>query len=327
MKLSIIIPVYNAREFLHRAVESVASDPGDDWELILVNDGSKDGSGQLCDHYAASDSRIRAIHQENRGPGGARNTGLENARGEYLFFVDSDDSLIPVTLEVIREALKRVEPDILTFDYFSDDGEGHLIPKTANFAPDGTSFRTFRLEEYPKFLNSMPATWARVWKRSLYIDNGIRYPDRAFYGEDLQTSGKLFALADSIAYLPSGLYRYLDRPGSLMNTADPERNRHMLTAVGDLTDWYERHGLRQRYEEQLCEMAVEHLLMAATVRVAKADPASGLLTEIRAFMDKRYPLWRKNPCIGRMSLLRKFALYLIEHRHYRLLGRLFRMKG
>lgn len=324
MKLSIIIPVYNAREFLHNAVESVTSDSGADWELILVNDGSKDGSGQLCDSYAASDSRIRVIHQENRGPGGARNTGLENARGEYLFFVDSDDGLNPGALDRIRRALEEYGPDILTFDYLSDDGEGHLIPKKANFAPENVPFR---LEEQPRFLNSMPATWARVWKRSLYINNDIRYPDRAFYGEDLQTSGKLFALADSIAYLPSGLYRYLDRPGSLMNTADPERNRHMLTAVGDLTDWYERHGLRQRYEEQLCEIAIEHLLMAATVRVAKADPASGLLTEIRDFMENRYPLWRKNPCVGRMSLLRKFALYLIEHRHYRLLGRLFRMKG
>lgn len=327
MKLSIIIPVYNARDFLHHAVESVTSDSGDDWELILVNDGSKDGSGQLCDDYAARDSRIRVIHQENRGPGGARNTGLENARGEYLFFVDSDDSLIPVTLKVIREALKQVAPDILTFDYFSDDGEGHLIPKTANFAPDGTSFRTFRLEEYPKFLNSMPATWARVWKRSLYIDNGIRYPDRAFYGEDLQTSGKLFALAGSIVYLPEHLYRYLDRPGSLMNTADPERNRHMLTAVGDLLDWYEARGLRETYEEQLCEIAIEHLLMAATVRVAKANPEAELLGEIQQFMERRFPDWKQNPSVGHMSLLRRLALYLIEHRHYRLLGWLFRMKG
>ena len=121
MKLSIIIPVYNAREFLHNAVESVCSDPGEDWELILVNDGSQDGSGQLCEQYAASDRRVRAIHQENRGPGGARNTGMENARGEYLFFVDSDDALNPGALDRIRRALEEYGPDILTFDYYSDD--------------------------------------------------------------------------------------------------------------------------------------------------------------------------------------------------------------
>lgn len=324
MKLSIVIPVYNSREFLHNAVESVLSDEGSDWELILVNDGSTDGSGQLCEQYALEDSRVRVIHQENRGPGGARNTGLENARGAYLFFVDSDDGLNPGALGVIRQALDKWMPDILTFDYLADDGAGHLSPCKANFAPEN---KPFRLEEHPRLLNSMPATWARVWKRELYIGNGIRYPDRAFYGEDLQTSCKLFALAESIVYLPECLYRYLDRPGSLMNTADPGRNRHMLTAVGDLLDWYEARGLRETYEEQLCEIAIEHLLMAATVRVARADPASELLGEIRQFMHLRFPEWKENPCVGRLTLLRKIALYLIEHRHYRILSWLFRLKG
>lgn len=324
MKLSIIIPVYNAQSFLHHAVESVLSDPGTDWELILVNDGSADGSGLLCDRYASEDPRVRAIHQENRGPGGARNTGLENARGAYLIFVDSDDALTPGALDRIRRALEEFDPEILTFDYLSDDGAGHLIPKKANFAPEHTPFR---LEERPRFLNSMPATWARVWKRELYMKNGIRYPDRAFYGEDLQTSCKLFALANSIVYLPECLYRYLDRPGSLMNTADPGRNRHMLTGLADLTDWYEARGIRARYEEQLCEIAIEHLLMAATVRVAKAAPEAELLSQIRVFMDTRYPHWKEHPCVGQMSILRKLALILIEHRRYRLLGWLFRIKG
>lgn len=324
MKLSIIIPVYNAAAFLRSAVESVLADGGRDWELILVNDGSADGSGLLCDRYASGDARVRAVHQENRGPGGARNTGLENARGEYLFFLDSDDALVPGALEKIRAALERYGPDVLTFDYLSDDGQGHLIPKKANLAPEHSSFR---LEEQPGFLNSMPATWARVWKREMYMENGIRYPDRAFYGEDLQTSCKLFALAGSIVYLPEALYRYLDRPGSLMNTADPGRNRSMLAAFADLTDWYEARGVRERYEDQLCALAIEHLLMAATVRVAKAAPEDGLLTEIRAFMEERYPRWRENGSVAAMGVLRRFALFLIEHRHYRLLGWLFRMKG
>lgn len=324
MKFSIIIPVYNAEKFLEPCVDSILADPGRDWELILVNDGSKDESGALCDGFAGKDSRIRAIHQENRGPGGARNTGLENARGEYVLFVDSDDGLAPGALERLRQAVAQYQPDILTFDYLADDGEGKTVPTKANLAPENTPFR---LAEHPGFLNSMPATWARLWRRSLYMDNGIRYPERAFYGEDLQTSCKLFALAASIVYLPEPLYRYLDRPGSLMNTASPERNRHMLTAFADLTDWYETRGLRERYEDQLCALAIEHLLMAATVRVAKAAPGAPLLAEIRAFVEERYPHWRTSGSIREMSGLRRLALHLIEHRRYRLLGWLFRMKG
>ena len=324
LKISIIVPVYNAADFLHKCVDAVLEDPGQDWELILVNDGSADDSGRLCDDYARKDARVRVIHQENRGPGGARNRGLEAASGEYVLFVDSDDALESGAMETLRNTLERLKPDVVTFDYLADDGEGHPTPRKANFAPEGSPFR---LEEYPRFLNSMPATWARIWKRELYLENGIRYPDRAFYGEDLQTNCKLFALADSIVYLPEPLYRYLDRPGSLMNTANPGRNRHMLTAVGDLLDWYEARGLRAKYEEQLCELAIEHLLMATTVRVAKAAPQDPLLEDIRQFMEQRCPDWRSNPSVSRMSRAKRLALYLIEHRNYRLLGWLFRMKG
>lgn len=324
MKFSIIIPVYNAESFLRGCVDSILADAGRDWELILVNDGSSDGSGALCEEYARRDSRVRVIHQENRGPGGARNTGLEVARGEYVLFVDSDDALVSGALEKLRAAAERFGADILSFDYLADDGAGHLAPRKANLGPENW---VFRLEEHPEFLNSMPATWARLWKRRLYTDNGIRYPERAFYGEDLQTSCKLFAAAESIVILPEHLYRYLDRPGSLMNTSDPRRNRHMLAAFIDLTDWYEAKGLREKYEDRLCALAVEHLLMAATVRVAKAAPKEPLLEEIRVFMENRYPRWRENASITGMSALRRFALSLIEHRNYALLGWLFRMKG
>lgn len=324
MKISIIIPVYNAEGFLRSCVDSVTADTGRDWELILVNDGSTDGSGSLCDGFARADDRIRVIHQENRGPGGARNAGLEAAKGEYVLFVDSDDTLVPGALEKLRGGLERFGADIVTFDYLADDGSGSLIPTKANLAPENVAFR---LEEHPEFLSSMPATWARLWKRSLYIDNGVRYPERAFYGEDLQTSCKLFALAESIVYLPEPLYRYLDRPGSLMNTASPARNRHMLTALGDLTDWYAARGLGEKYGQRLCGLAVEHLLMATTVRVAKAAPEDPLLPEIRAFMEEKYPAWRESEYVRSLRGLKKLALWLIHRRYYRLLGWLFRMKG
>lgn len=324
MRFSIIIPVYNAEGFLSGCVESVLADKGTDFELILVNDGSTDGSGRLCDGFAARDGRVRVIHQENRGPGGARNAGLEQAKGEYLLFMDSDDTLAAGALTALRGGVDRFGADILTFDYLADDGGGKQTPVRANLAPEN---RPFRLAEHPAFLNSMPATWARLWRRSLYMDNGIRYPERAFYGEDLQTSCKLFALAESIVYLPAHLYGYLDRSGSLMNTADPKRNRHMITAVSELTDWFESKGLREQYEKELCALAVEHLLLAATVRVAKAAPGDALLEDIREFMERRYPRWRTNPSVGAMKPLRRLALYFIEHRRYRLLGWLFRMKG
>lgn len=324
MLFSVIIPVYNAAEYIENSASSVLSDPGQDFELILVDDGSRDESADLCDKLAKNDSRVQAIHQENAGPGAARNAGLESATGEYVLFVDSDDALAPGALDRLRETVAAYHPDIVSFDYFSDDGSETVKPEKANYAPEN---QVFSLENHPEFLLSKPAVWARLWRKSLFFDNDIRYPERAYYGEDLQTSLKLFASAGAIVYLPEALYRYLDRPGSLMNAARPERNRSMLTAFADLADWYAARGILNRYQKELEALAIDHLLMAATVRVAKADSASPLLREIREFMEERFPQWRKNPSVANLTKLRRLALWLIERKHYTLLGWLFRMKG
>ena len=91
MKVSIIVPMYNVENYIKQCVESVLLQDFFDWEMILVDDGSTDKSGRLADEYAAKDNRILVVHQENRGPGAARNAGLDAARGEYVYFLDSDD--------------------------------------------------------------------------------------------------------------------------------------------------------------------------------------------------------------------------------------------
>ena len=92
-KISVIVPVYNAEKYLHRCIDSILSQTFTDFELLLINDGSKDSSGAICDEYAAKDNRVRVFHKENGGASSARNLGLDNAKGEWIAFVDSDDLL------------------------------------------------------------------------------------------------------------------------------------------------------------------------------------------------------------------------------------------
>lgn len=324
MRFSIIVPVYNAEESLCACVDSICRDSGNDWELILVNDGSSDRSGELCQKLAAKDWRIWVIHQTNMGPGGARNTGLQQARGEYVWFVDSDDGILPGALDVLRETCDRFCADIVSFDYLADNGKGQLRPVQASI---GVENMPFSLKEQPEFLRSMPATWLRIWKRSLFLDKGIAFPERAFCGEDLQTSAKLFAMASSIVILHSPIYRYCDRPGSLMNQEAEERNYHMLEAFEDLTRWFEQKGLRSSYEQQLSALVVEHLLLATTVRVAKINPLSPFLLQIRQFIDEHYPAWKTCSYVRHLSGAKRLALFLVEHRFYRILQMVFRLKG
>ena len=226
MLLSIVIPVYNVAEYLQTCIDSILANDCRDWEVILVDDGSTDGiSPQICDENAARHPElIRVIHQPNKGPGGARNTGLEAAKGEYLFFVDSDDTIAPKALETLRRAVGETHSEIYTFQMASHEGKGVYTPMEICPSVNGP----FTLAERPEVLLSQPAIWARLWRRDLFMNMGIRFPDKAWYGEDLRTVTKLMALASSIEVLSDCLYFYLIRPGSIMRSENIERNRDIL---------------------------------------------------------------------------------------------------
>lgn len=321
MLFSIIIPVYNVKEYLRKCVGSILDNSFSDYEVILVDDGSTDGSDILCDELVQENAgRVRVLHQENQGPGCARNTGVAAAEGEYLFFVDSDDSLKPDALERLA-AVERYQADILAFDFFSDDGEGHLQPMSANRGKVGTPFT---LAEQPEFLLSVPGVWQRIWRRTLF-DKGVQFPNRVWY-EDICTVTKLFALAEKIVILPERPYCYLSRPGSIMNSRVLPRNREIITAMEDILGWYQDKGLFDRYQKELCALTVEHVLLVASVRVAKIDSKSPILQELSDYVFKKFPDFQKNSYVRQLPRLRRLALYLVCHKRYGLLRWLFRLK-
>lgn len=325
MLLSIIVPVYNTSDYLEGCVRSIVANDCTGCEIILVDDGSTDGqSPQLCDRLAASyPNLIRVIHQENHGLGGARNTGLEAARGEYLFFPDSDDTITPDALSVIKKALAETGAEIVAFNLCSDDGNGHHTPVQANYCqPQGV----FRASDHPEFLLSLPSAPIRVWKRSLFLTSGIRYPSRVWY-EDIRTTVKLFALAQSIVALPEYLYLYLQRPESIMRSSNLDRNREILDAFQDLLPWFEAQGLWALYRDVLCRLCIDHAYIAASVRVLRAEPHHPLLAQFRAYLRERFPDYKKNPYLSQLPNARKLAFHLLELRQYRLLRLLFRLQG
>lgn len=324
MRFSVVIPVYNVKEYLPACVESVLKNDLQDCEVILVDDGSTDGvCPALCDRYAAEHPDfIRVIHQENRGLGGARNTGIEHARGDYLLFVDSDDTISPNTIAVLSAAIENSGADVIAFNLCSDDGAGKRTPVTANaFLADAP----FRLQERKDFLLSLPSAWSRAWKRSLFLQTGIRYPEKVWY-EDIRTSMKLFAAADCIFTIDDCLYGYLQRPGSIMNSAKLERNREILLAFDDLRRWFAEQDLFETYKDELTFLAVQHICLAATVRVARQDPQNPLLAEFSAYLQTHFPDYRENRYLPRLNLLHRLLFTLVNKQHYRTIRTLFRLK-
>lgn len=162
-RFSVIVPAYMVQAYLHECLESVLEQPFTDLELIAIDDCSPDGSGTIIDEFAARDPRVRAVHlTENAGLGRARNAGLERATGDYVIFLDSDDSLAPDALHAISDRLKNTDgPDVLVYDYVRSYCTGRTAPDTvtAQLSEEGPA--AFTLDDRPGLLKSCTSSGTR----------------------------------------------------------------------------------------------------------------------------------------------------------------------
>lgn len=324
MLFSIIVPVYNVADYLQKCIDSVLKNDCSDCEIILVDDGSTDGvSPAICDENAAAHPElIRVIHQENKGLGGARNTGIEAAMGDYLFFVDSDDTIVPDALSMLTEAINATHADIYSFNMYqvTEAGERTLMRISALY--DGV----FTVSDHPEFLEALPAVWARIWRRELILKSEVRFPLKVWY-EDIRTVTKLFAKAESIVTLDAPLYCYLARQGSIMRSGNVERNREIIEAFDDISSWFSNNGLYEKYRRELCTLACEHMYIAASVRVLRVDRKSPVLKELRERFESEYPDHKVSIDKRHFSKMQMLCYRLLNARAYRTLALLFKIKG
>jgi len=323
MLFSIIIPVYNVADYLRGCVDSVLANDCGQCEVILVDDGATDGiCPQLCDELAGEHPElIRVIHQENRGLGGARNTAIEAAQGDYLLFLDSDDTITPDCLTVLRGAVDSCHADIVEFhlDRVSEAGES-LPGVPSHSLPVG---KVLTLEEYPDMLMDPPAACSRLWRRTLFTDSGVRFPERLWY-EDLYTTGKLLLQAKTVVGLDEHIYRYLIRSGSIMNNANISRNGEIMTALDAIMNWYRERNAFSAYEDQFCGLALHHISYAAS-RVLRQDHRHGLLKEFAAYLTKHFPNYKSCPYYQTLSGQQRLILQLVLRGRCGLAAGLFKL--
>ena len=322
-KASVIVPVYKVEEYLEKCVQSILAQTERDFELILVDDGSPDRCGALCDSLAQTDPRVRVIHQENQGLGGARNTGIREARGDWLLLVDSDDWIEPKILEKAMEAGLREEADLVMFAFRTVDEQGREL---GVFREDMPKERGITLQEHKEALLTAPCAWNKLYRRGFFQGTGLAYPPRVWY-EDLRTSPKLMAKAGRMVFLDEVGYNYLQRQGSIMKSANLERNREILDAFDDLLPWFRKEGLFEAYRRELEYLAVFHVYLTAGVRVALADRKSPLLRELAAYVEERFPGWRQNPYLPKLGGKRRLLVSLLEKKWYWAVSLLFKLKG
>lgn len=232
--VSIIVPVYNVEEYLHECIDSVLIQTYKNFELILVDDGSTDCSKEICESYAEKDPRIKVVGQTNGGASSARNTGLRNASGEYIYFLDSDDWLEDIALEKLINLTVSTDSDMVFFDAYAID-ETQGIKSKAYYSHTGvyeTNNGTAIMKQLLENKEFHVTPWHMFFKSEFITKYKLTFEEGIIY-EDMIFSYQVFALAERVSYLPEYLYYRRFRANSVMTSTVRVKNFDSALRVFD----------------------------------------------------------------------------------------------
>ena len=214
--ISVIVPVYQVELYVRKCLDSIIEQEYENLEIILIDDGSTDGSSQICDDYKSKDKRIKVIHRENGGLSSARNAGIDIANGEYIAFIDSDDWVDPKYIEKLYSVCEIYDCDIAQCSYENVINEDDFIWKDktgGNKQPMLYTGREFSYATYRLLSWECNLVWNKLYKKSLFED--IRFPVGKIH-EDEFTTYKLVWKSDKVGVISDQLYYYRYRIGSIM---------------------------------------------------------------------------------------------------------------
>lgn len=281
MKLSIIIPVYNVADWLPETVDSVLDQTFRDFELILVDDGATDGSGQICDDYAAKDPRVRVIHQKNAGVSAARNTGVAAAKGDYIGFTDSDDIIENDMYALLVSLAEEHDADVVQCQHDRAD--------TLNGAERSRQIRVMSGEEFVcrmftktggDYTNQV-ALWSKIYKKELF--DGIVFPAGQVY-EDEQETYKLCLKAVRLVETDDVLYHYIKRENSIITGVSAKKRLDKQRALGDRLDYLPAR--MPQLTEACCRSYLNYVQMSLC-RMYEAGETSAVKESIRMLKARR----------------------------------------
>lgn len=272
MKFSIIIPVYKVEKYLSRCIESVQNQSYQDYEVILVDDGSPDNCPKMCDDIAKTDCRYKVIHKANQGLGYARNSGMELATGDYLVFIDSDDYIARTALDDIYECITRESlPDVCVFGNIMVDKNGVKVEKSKTI--NGV-FREKEVSEkvLPKaFSHSMRlpydeygigSAWGAVYNRQFLLKHQIKFlSERECLSEDLLFSIEICLRARSIAFMDKNLYYYCENGASLSHSYRTDRLNKSLFLYNYMNTIIEKNELPLEVKYRLMDNLFINLII------------------------------------------------------------------
>lgn len=305
IKVSIIIPVYNTEKYLYKCLESVVNQSIDDYEVIIINDGSTDNSIDIISKFKEKyPDMITVLNQENCGQAVARNRGISVATGEYIGFVDSDDC---ISCNMYAEMYRQIvldDSDYIDCNY-----------KYIEVLRDGTERQKKiygTIKKYndcrEMFIDPLVSPWNKLYRTSIIKENGITFPEHVIY-EDTSFYIKSIPYLKKTSHIEETFVSHYYRSNSTMNASSKSRVDNIFIVIDDIIDWYESKELFYKYREELEFFCTKILLGSSFKRIAHIhdDSYSKQLTQKTVqYLEAKFPKYKKNKYIKRNM----YSLYL-----------------
>lgn len=332
-KISAVVPVYNVEKYLPECLDSLVSQTLRDIQIILVDDGSSDASGGICDDYAAKDGRIRVIHKINGGVSAARNDGMDAADGEYVLFCDSDDWMEPDAFEKLYQAGRECGADIVIGDvYQSENGQEKLarfykerfVTEDREFIEGMIQANFYRTycpmppKEGPAF-GYYGGPWNKAVRLSMLRDGNIRFDARVkgIYDDILYTA-HILASAQRIAYIAEPVYHYRIIPSSITRTYKPNALEINDAIFSCWREFIEKYGSRGQFEKPFYANVVRRLMETLPIYFfseKNSRPLPEKLKELRRTLAREpYRTAARNAELGKLSSYHRAQLRMMRLR-------------
>lgn len=289
MRFSIIIPVYNVEKYIRKCMQTVMEQTFRDYEVIVVDDETPDNSMAIVEEFAEEyPGMIQMIHQKNTRQGGARNRGVQEARGEYLLFVDSDDYVSPRLLEVVDSHLRRVPCDILGFQYQKVTEEGKLLQTEglASLLPG-----RYVPRENQEILMLPVGPVLKAYRREFYVESGFAFPEKVLY-EDMMIK-VLLAQAESVVLVEDCLYYYVQSGSSSIRQKASPKMLDILTVTDLVLARFEQLELKTVFWEAL-EASLVYGITYILDLINLADKKDALQIPIAAYLAQHFSDYETN---------------------------------
>lgn len=294
-KYSFIVPVYNVAAFMPICIDSILNQTYKNFEIIIVDDGSPDSCGEIADEYQKKyPDIVTSIHQSNTGQGGARNHGVEIARGEFVLFVDGDDFVVPNMLEIIEQYKSNHDDDILFFEWRTARERVLPKPEPAEFIGE---YENLSLSEY---VWQQPSPWRKVYKTCLFRNQQLRFPEKIYY-EDLALAPCFVFEIQSIGVIKEQLYYYVQHRNSTMRSKNINRILDIIPAFNFVVDFFKKNEIFEQYYLELEWLAIQHVLLYSTARIFYVEFNVSAARKLTNYVKNYFPNYKNNPYIGRKN--------------------------